>query len=137
MKKKTVLFICTHNSARSQMAEGLVNNIYNDKLKAYSAGTEKTQVKKLAIDAMKEINIDISDQRSKTIEIFKNKKFDYVVTVCDNAKNNCPFFPGAKRYFHASFEDPSEVNGSYKNKLDAFIKTRNKINKWIKKNLMK
>jgi len=136
MSKKTVLFICTHNSARSQMAEGLTNNLYKDKLRASSAGTEQTKVKKFAVEAMKEIDIDISNQYSKTIDKFKNRRFDYVVTVCNNAKKNCPFFPGAKKYFHAPFKDPSNVAGNYKEKLKAFIETRRKINKWIKNNLI-
>jgi arsenate reductase len=136
MKKKKVLFICTHNSARSQMAEGLTNHLFRNKLKAYSAGTEKTKVKKLAIEAMKDIDIDISNQFSKTIDYFKNEKFDYVVTVCNNAQQNCPFFPGADKYFHASFKDPSDVKGSHEKKLKAFIKTRQKIKGWIEKNLI-
>lgn len=136
MKKKKVLFICTHNSTRSQIAEGLTNHLFNDKLEGYSAGTEKTKVKKLAIEAMKDINIDIRDQFSKTTDYFKNEEFDYVINVCDNAKQNCPFFPGADKYFHASFQDPSDVEGSHEKKLKVFIKTRQKINKWIENNLI-
>lgn len=137
MKKKKVLFICTHNSARSQMAEGLINNLYNDQLTAYSAGTEKTCVKPMAVEAMKDINIDISNQYSKIIDEFENVKFDYVITVCDDAKNNCPFFPGADKYYHVSLKDPSDIKSSKKERLKAFIKTRKKINNWIKKNLIK
>jgi len=136
MKKKKVLFICTHNSARSQMAEGLVNHLYKDQLRGYSAGTEKTDVKPMAVKAMKDINIDISNQYSKTIDEFKNKNFDAVVTVCDDAKNNCPFFPGADKYYHVSLKDPSDIKSSKKERLQAFIKTRKLIHKWIKNNLI-
>ena len=129
-KKKTLLFICTHNSARSQMAEGLVNALWNDNFIAYSAGTEKTRVKPLAIAAMKDMGIDISHHYSKTVEEFKGKNFDWVITVCDSAKETCPFFPG-KNVTHKSFKDPSDVQGSEEERLRAFIKTRDEIKQWL------
>ena len=132
---KEVLFICTHNSARSQMAEGLVNALYADKFRAYSAGTVKTKVNPFAIKALEEMGIDISHHRSKSIEEFRGKLFDIVVTVCDNAHETCPFFPG-KKVIHRNFKDPSDVKGSDAEKLAAFIKTRNEINSWIKDNLL-
>ncbi len=128
---KTILFICTHNSARSQMAEGLVNALLGG-YKAYSAGTEVTKVNPFAIEAMKDMDIDISNHYSKSIEEFRGTIFDYVVTVCDNAKEKCPFFPG-KKYIHKSFEDPSLKEGSYEEKLEYFIKIRNQIKNWIEK----
>jgi len=130
-KKVKVLFICTHNSARSQMAEGLANYYLRDKLTAYSAGTEATFVKPHAIKAMAEIGIDISHHRSKTVYEFENDHFDYVVTVCDNAKETCPFFPNGKKYVHKGFKDPSDVNGTEEEKLDAFRKSRDEIKKWL------
>ena len=112
MEKKRILFICTHNSARSQMAEGMINSLYNDKFEAYSAGTEVAFVKPMAIEVMKEIGIDISNHRSKHIREFYGIEFDLVVTVCDNAQKICPVFPGAKKMIHKSFPDPSGVSGT-------------------------
>src|SRR3972149_138622 len=123
--KKKFLFVCTHNSARSQMAEGLLNALYGDKYEAYSAGTEPSIVNLYAIKVMNEIGIDISKHRSKGIEEFQDMKFDYVVTVCDNAKETCPFFPGRREYLHKSFDDPSGFEGEGDNKLAVFRKVRN------------
>ena len=130
-EKNKILFICTHNSARSQMAEGLMNHFFGDQFEAFSAGTEATSVKPFAIEAMKQIGIDISHHRSKTVGEFKDVKFDYVVTVCNNAKENCPFFPGAKAYIHMGFKDPSDTEGSDEVKLCAFACTRDKIKQWL------
>ena len=128
---KKVLFICTHNSARSQMAEGIVNTLLSNKLIAYSAGTEPKEVNPYAIKVMKEIGIDISHHRSKSVYEFKEEKFDIVVTVCDHAKETCPFFPGARKYIHKGFEDPSSVEGEEKEKLAKFRKIRDEIKDWI------
>ena len=97
--KKKVLFICTHNSARSQMAEGILRTLYGDRYEAYSAGTQPTKVNPYAIKVMSEIGIDISNHRSKSAEEFRGKEFDYVVTVCDNVKEACPFFLAVKHTF--------------------------------------
>lgn len=132
--KNRVLFICTHNSARSQLAEGLVNHFFSDEWTAYSAGTEATLVKPFTILAMKEAGIDISTQTSKTIDVFKGQVFDLVVTVCDSAKESCPFFPG-KRVIHKSFPDPSNEKGTDQEKLAAFCKTRDEIHQWLSRNL--
>ena len=110
--KKRVLFICTHNSARSQIAEGLLNSLHGDWYEAYSAGTEKTAVNPYAIEAMGRMGIDISSHQSKTVEEFKGQTFDFVVTVCDSARESCPFFPG-NNIMHKSFEDPSSAKGSH------------------------
>lgn len=110
--KKKVLFICTHNSARSQMAEGYMNAKYGDRYEAFSAGTEVTRVHPMAIEVMKEIGIDISGHRSKLINEFFNKGIETVVTVCDSANKACPFFPGAKEVFHQNYPDPSAFKGS-------------------------
>ncbi len=113
------------------MAEGLVNSLFNDRFEAFSAGTEKTFVKLYAIEALKDINIDISDARSKLTTEFRDMEFDIVVTVCDNARETCPFFPGAKELVHKSFKDPSEVQGNEKGKLEAFISSRDEILSWL------
>ncbi len=132
MEKKKVLFICTHNSARSQMAEGIMNAIYGDKFIAFSAGTEPRGVNPFAIEALKEIGIDISHHKSKSIDEFKGETFDYVVTVCDNAREKCPYFPGGKKYIHRSFMDPASVEGTPEEKLEAFRKVRDEILHWIR-----
>lgn len=132
--KKRILFICTHNSARSQMAEGLVNHFFSNRWSASSAGTEQTQVKPLAILSMEDIGIGISQQRSKLIDEFEGEQFDVVVTVCDHAKEACPFFPG-RIVLHAAIEDPSDVGETAKEKLAAFNSTRDKIYGWLKNNL--
>ncbi|KYK21088.1 ArsC family transcriptional regulator [Thermoplasmatales archaeon SG8-52-4] len=130
MDKKKVLFLCTNNSCRSQIAEGLLNSIYRDRFKAYSAGINPTKVNPYAVEVMKEIGIDLSKQYSKNIEEFKGKNFDFVVTVCDNAKEACPFFPGEK-IIHKSFEDPASFYGNIEDILDIFRKTRDNIKTWI------
>jgi len=127
MAKESVLFICTHNSARSQMAEGLLRHLAGDRFEVESAGTEKTHVRPLAIEAMKEIGIDISGQASKTIESLGDRKFDYAITVCDNANEACPIFPGGTRRLHWSFEDPSAATGTDEERLAVFRRVRDEI----------
>ena len=122
--KKKVLFVCTHNSARSQMVEGLLNALYGAKYEARSAGTEPTDVNPLAIEVMREIGIDIGHQRSKGIDEFEDETFDYAVTVCDRARETCPFFP-AKVVMHQSFADPSTI--------DEFRRVRDEMRRWIEK----
>ena len=124
---KRVLFICTHNSARSQMAEGLLRTIAGDRFDVYSAGTEATSVRPEAIKVMSEVGIDISGQTSKTLERYLHEPWDYVVTVCDDANESCPVFPGAADRSHWSFEDPSKATGTENERLEVFRKTRNEI----------
>lgn len=131
--KKKVLFICTHNSARSQIAEGLLNSLYGNKYQAYSAGTEPTIANPYAIQVMSEIGIDISKQRSKSINEFMEQKFDYVITVCDHAKETCPFFPGGFNRLHQSFEDPSSFIGNEAETLSVFRRIKDEIKAWIEK----
>ena len=126
-QKSRVLFLCTHNSARSQMAEGLLRHIVGDRFEVYSAGTEATRVRPLAIRAMEEIGVDISSQESKTLERYLGEPFDYVITVCDDANEACPFFPGAMKRLHWSFEDPSRAEGSEEERLAAFRSVRDRI----------
>lgn len=122
-----VLFLCTHNSARSQMAEGLLRHLAGDRFEVHSAGTEATLVRPLAIDAMREIGVDISGQESKTLERYLGEPFEYVVTVCDDANEACPVFPGAKNRLHWSFEDPSKATGSQEERLAVFRSVRDEI----------
>ena len=132
MRKQKILFVCTGNSARSQMAEGFVNNLYKDKYEAYSAGTEPSKVNPLAIKVMNETGIDISNHRSKgTIEML-DKEFDLIVTVCDTAKQTCPVFPKMIKQIHKGFEDPAAVKGSEEQKLVIFRNVRDEIREWLK-----
>jgi arsenate reductase len=119
-----VLILCTGNSARSQMAEGLLRALSRGAVEASSAGTKPSQVNPLAIAAMKEAGIDISAHRSKSVEEFAAQRFDIVITVCDNAKETCPIFPGAPERIHWSFPDPATVEGSQEEKLRAFRDVR-------------
>jgi len=128
--KKKVLFLCSNNSIRSQMAEGILKTYYKEKYESYSAGIQPTSVNSYAVEVMKEIGIDLSDQYSKSINEFQNEKFDYVITVCNNAKESCPFFPGDK-IIHRSFKDPLIQNGSIEENLDSFKKIRDEIKDWI------
>ena len=136
MKKKKLLFICTGNSARSQMAEGIINNFYSDKFEAFSGGTKTSNVNPYAINVMKEIGIDISHHRSKSFMEFYGKEIDIAVTVCDNAKKVCPFFPGAKINLHNTFIDPTEAKGTKEEILNVFRTVRDQIKDWIEENLI-
>lgn len=127
MSKVRVLFLCTHNSARSQMAEGVLRHLGDGYFEVHSAGTEKTSVRPEAVTVMAEIGVDISGQESKTLERYLDEPFDYVVTVCDSANEACPVFPGAKNRLHWSFEDPSSATGTESERLGAFRKVRGEI----------
>lgn len=129
-KKKSVLFLCTHNSARSQMAEGLLKTLYGRQYEAYSAGMEPTHLNPYAVEVLKDIGIDISNYQSKYIKQFQERDFDYVVTVCNQAKEICPFFPG-KKVIHKGFLDPAAVDGSIDEILFAFRSVRDEIRDWI------
>jgi arsenate reductase len=130
---KKVLFICTHNSARSHMAEGFMNAFYGDRYTAFSAGTEPSNVSPHAICVMQEIGIDISDHRSKSVDEFMDQDLDYVVTVCDHAKEACPFFPSGRKPMHKGFQDPASVTGTEEEKLALFRRVRDEIRDWIEK----
>ena len=130
--KKRVLILCTANSARSQMAEGLLRADYGDKFEVESAGTRATQVRPEAIAVMKEIGIDISGHRSKIVDEFAKESFDHVVTVCDNANESCPIFPGHANRVHHSFEDPAAVQGSEDERLASFRKVRDEIREYLR-----
>jgi arsenate reductase len=105
--KKRVLILCTGNSARSQMAEGLLRRMAGDRFEVFSAGTHPTSLNPNAVSALADLAIDISSHRSKSLDEFRNNSFDYVITVCDNARESCPIFPGAGERLHQSFPDPA------------------------------
>jgi arsenate reductase len=130
--KKTVLFLCTHNSARSQIAEALLNTLHGDRYEAHSAGITPTKINPYVVKAMAEIGIDISKNRSKSIEEFRGENFNYVVTVCDSAKEACPFFPGEK-VIHKAFEDPSQFTGSEEEIMNGVRRVREEIREWLEK----
>ena len=129
--KKRVLFLCTHNSARSQMAEGLLRSLFGEEYEVFSAGTEPAGVNLNSIEVMEEIGIDISNHYSKNVKDFINENFDYVITVCGDAKKSCPFFPGGGQQLHKDFEDPSSFSGSKEEVLVKFREVRDSLKKWI------
>lgn len=129
--KRRILFLCTHNSCRSQMAEGLANHVLSESFQAFSAGTEATQVNPLAIKVLAELGIDISGQRSKTLDEFEGQPFDYVVTLCGDANEKCPLFFGGVQRIHQGFDDPSQLKGSEDELAPEFRRVRNEIRKWI------
>jgi arsenate reductase (thioredoxin) len=124
---KRVLILCTGNSARSQMAEGLLRHDGGSAFEVNSAGTKPSHVRPEAIEAMKEVGIDISGHRSKSVDEFAGQEFAYVVTVCDNAKESCPVFPGKTERIHWSFEDPAAVEGDWETRLASFRRIRDEI----------
>lgn len=126
-EKKRVLILCTGNSARSQMAEGWLRELSGGRFEVYSAGTRPSTVRAEAIEAMREVSVDISSQRSKSVDEFAGQKFDYVITVCDNARENCPVFPGETVRVHWSFDDPAAVEGVWDERLAAFRRVRDEI----------
>lgn len=130
-EKKKILILCTSNSARSQMAEGLLKHICPDEYEVYSAGTKPSIVRPEAVKVLAEIGIDISANRSKSVEEFAGKEIDYVLTVCDNAKENCPFFPAKTKIIHHSFNDPAEIQGDEETRLSAFRKARDEIKNFL------
>jgi arsenate reductase len=131
-----VLFLCTHNSARSQMAEGLLRALGGGRFEVFSAGTEATHVRPLAIRAMAELGIDISGQESKTLERYLDQPFDQVITVCDQANEACPVFFGARERLHWSFPDPSKATDSEAEQLAVYRSVRDAIRARIERELL-
>lgn len=124
LKRERVLFICTHNSARSQMAEGLLRHLYGDRYDALSAGVSPTRVHPAAIDVMAEIGIDISGRHATHTDAVAKERFEYVITVCEQAKETCPSFPGAAQNLHWSLPDPSREDGDGNQRRKAFREVR-------------
>lgn len=131
--KKRVLILCTGNSARSQMAEGLLRHDAGDGFVVESAGTKPSSVRPEAIAVMKEVGIDITSHLSKHVDEFAGQDFDYVLTVCDNAKESCPVFFGRATRLHHSFNDPAAVEGSEEKRLGAFRRVRDELRSYLKK----
>ena len=129
--RKKVLFICTHNAIRSHIAEAFLNNLKGDRYDAYSAGTDPTMVDPNAIKVMEEAGIDISGHRSKSVDEYNDEDFDLVVTVCDSAKEACPFFPGGKKQDHRSLRDPPELVEEGMEPQEAFRVIRDEIREWV------
>jgi arsenate reductase (thioredoxin) len=132
MSKQRVLFICTHNSARSQMAEAMLRTWAADAFETFSAGTEATSVRPEAIAVMDEIGIDISGQQSKTLDRYLDQPFDWVITVCDTARQNCPVFPGVEQTAHWGVDDPTDAAGSDADRLEAFRHARDDLRNRIR-----
>ena len=131
INKKKIIVICTGNSIRSQIAEGFLKK-YRSNWEIRSAGTSPKGLNPITVNVMMEKGIDISDQKSKGVENFLGENFDYVITVCNNAKESCPLFPGKAKLIHWNFEDPAEVGGSTDEKLFAFRKVRDQIEEKVK-----
>ena len=136
-EKEKVLILCTGNSARSQMAEGLLKHICGDEFDIYSAGTKPSIVRPEAIQVLKEIGVDISKNRSKSIDEFLDTEIDFVLTVCSNAKENCPYFPAKTKLIHYSFSDPAEITGDEQTRLSAFRQVRDAIKKYFLQDFVK
>lgn len=134
--KKRVLFLCTHNSARSQMAEGLLRQLGEGRFEVFSAGTEATHVRPLAVRVMAEIGVDLSRHESKTLEPFVDQPFDAVITVCDQANEACPVFFGATQRLHWSFPDPSRATGTEDEQLAVYRWVRDAIRERITRELL-
>jgi arsenate reductase len=130
--KKRVLILCTGNSARSQMAEGLLRYDAGERFDVESAGTKASAVRPEAIAAMREAGIDISGQRSKNVDEFEGQRFDYVITVCDNARETCPVFFGAAERLHHNFEDPAAIVGSDEERLAGFRRVRDELRGYLR-----
>ncbi len=130
--KQRILVLCTGNSCRSQMAEGYLNTLFNDRIKAFSAGSQPSgYIHPLAVKVMSEDGIDIGSGRSKSMSEFFNQPFDVVITVCDSAREACPVFPGGGEKLHHSFYDPAEAEGSEEEKLEVFRRVRDQIKAWL------
>ncbi len=129
MRKLRVLILCTGNSARSQMAEGLLRAMAGDRFEVFSAGTKPVGLNLNAVKALAEVGVDISQHRSKSVDEFRDQQFDYVITVCDNAREACPIFPGAAHHIHQSFRDPAATPPDAQ--LPLFRAVRDEINNWL------
>jgi arsenate reductase len=132
MTKLRVLILCTGNSARSQMAEGLLRHDVGDRFEVFSAGTRPSAVRPEAIAVMRELGIDLGSHRSKHVDLFAGQTFDYVLTVCDNAKESCPVFPGQTVRIHRGFEDPAALAGSEEERLAVFRRVRDEIREYLR-----
>ncbi|MDQ7081627.1 MAG: arsenate reductase ArsC [Aquificota bacterium] len=131
MGRRRILFLCTHNSARSIMAEAIMRHMMGDAWEVHSAGTEPSGVNPVALKVLEEAGIDTDGLKSKSLEEFTGQRFDVVVTLCDSSKDACPHFPGADTHIHRPFPDPSSVAGPPEEKIEAFRKVRDEISRWL------
>jgi arsenate reductase (thioredoxin) len=130
--KKRVLILCTGNSARSQMAEGLLRHDARDRFEVFSAGVKPSTVRPEAIAVMRELGIDLTGHRSKHVDEFAGQSFDYVLTICDHARESCPIFPGGAIMIHRSFADPADFKGSEQERLSLFREVRDRIREYLR-----
>jgi arsenate reductase len=131
-EKKTVLFICTHNSGRSQMAEAFLNELFGDQYEASSAGTKPSAINPRVIAVMKETGLDLSTWRAKSVDEFMGQRVDLVITLCDEAQEACPFFPGAPKYDHQGFPDPEKCGGADEQIIACVRRIRDEIREWVR-----
>ncbi len=131
-KRTRVLFICTHNAARSQMAEAIANRFYGDHVEAYSAGSQPSKVHECAVAVMKELDIDISRNRSKHLDEFEGQRFDYAITLCSDEGEMCPFFPDAREHLHHGVNNPPGIDGTTEQKLTAYRIMRDEIREFVR-----
>lgn len=136
-RAKKILILCTGNSARSQIAEGLLKHITQNEYEIFSAGTKPSIVRPEAIKVLREIGIDISKNCSKSVDEFAEMEIDYILTVCDNAKENCPYFPAKTKLIHHSFNDPVDIEGDEETRLAAFRRVRAEIEKYLENDFVK
>jgi len=129
--RKSVLFLCTHNAVRSQMAEAFLNHLYGDRYSAFSAGSDPTQIDPIVITVMKEIGMDVSANQSKNVSVFQGRHFDWVITVCDHVQESCPYFPQGDRRIHKSFSDPSRFQGNAEDIIYEYRRVRDEIKAWV------
>lgn len=134
---KSILILCTGNSARSQITEGLLKHICLDEYAIYSAGTKPTVVRPEAVKVLAEIGIDISNNWSKSVDEYADREIDYVLTVCDNARENCPYFPAQTRLIHHSFRDPAEIVGDEEERIAAFRSVRDEIRRYLENDFVR
>ena len=130
-EKERILFMCIHNSARSQMAEGFFRHFYGEKFDIHSAGSDPQEIESPAIEVMAEIEIDISKQLSNSLKDYEGQEFDYVVTICGNPYNACPFFIGGKKYFKQPFEDLSSFEGNKEERVEFYRNIRDELGDWV------
>lgn len=136
-EKPRVLILCTGNSARSQMTEGLLKHICGDRFDIHSAGIRPIGVSPEAVEVLREIGIDISSNTSKSVDSFGGREFDYVLTVCDYARENCPYFPARTKRVHHAFEDPWFAEGGYTQRVAAFRRVRDQIDSYLREDFVK
>jgi len=129
--RKSVLFLCTHNAVRSQMAEAFLNHLYGDRYSAFSAGSDPTRIDPLVVMVMKEIGMDVSANQSKNVSVFQGRHFDYVVTVCDHVQESCPYFPQGDNRIHKRFSDPSRFQGNAEDVMNEYRRVRDEIKAWV------